>query len=69
MKRAYKLSGIDCASCSLAIENALDHVKGVQQCEVKERESMLHVEYDENTVKSQQILEAVRDAGFDVEES
>jgi len=68
MRQTYKLSGLDCASCSLAIENALDQVDGVKQCEVKERENLLHVEYDENTVKSQQILEAVRDAGFDAEE-
>lgn len=68
MHKTFKLSGLDCASCSLAIENALDQVDGVKQCEVKERESLLNVEYDENTVKSQQILEAVRDAGFDAEE-
>lgn len=68
MRQTYKLTGLDCASCSLAIENALDQVDGVKQCEVKERENLLHVEYDENTVKSQQILDAVRDAGFDAEE-
>ena len=68
MRQTFKLTGLDCASCSLAIENALDQVDGVQACEVKERENLLHVEFDEARVQPAHILEAVRDAGFDAEE-
>ena len=67
MKQTFTLTGLDCASCALAIESALDHVDGVQDCEVKDRENLLHVEFDETKVRSEQILEAGRDAGFDAE--
>lgn len=69
MKTCIKLSGIDCAACSLAIENALDQVEGIRDSEVKDKDSTLHVDFDESRVSLEQVLTAVRDAGFDAEPS
>lgn len=67
MKQQIKLSGLDCASCALAIEHALDQVPGVRDAEVNEKASTLHVDFDEAAVSNDAILTAVRDAGFDAE--
>lgn len=67
MKQHIKLSGLDCASCALAIEHALDRVKGVHDSEVDEKASTLRVDFDEQTVTTDAILGAIRDAGFDAE--
>lgn len=66
-EQRYKLSGLDCASCALAIETALDQVTGVNDCEVHEKESMLHVTFDETATSVEAIKIAVEDTGFDVE--
>lgn len=68
-KKQIKLSGLDCASCALAIETALDRVAGVKTCAVNDRENLLEVEFDEAKVSTFNILEAVRDAGFEAEEA
>ncbi|MBI3956803.1 MAG: heavy-metal-associated domain-containing protein [Candidatus Kerfeldbacteria bacterium] len=67
MEQKIKLSGLDCASCALAIESALDQIAGVTDSEVDDRESILKVTYDESRVTVAAILNAVRDAGFDAE--
>ncbi len=67
MHKTFKLSGLDCASCALSIENALDQLNGVQDCEVQEKDNLLLVDFDEAKVSADQVLAAVRDAGFDAE--
>lgn len=67
MKQRIKLSGLDCSSCALAIEHALDQVQGIRDSEVDSKASMLDVDFDESTLNIEQVMNAVRDAGFDAE--
>lgn len=63
-KESYKVSGIHCASCVSNIENALSKVKGVQSVQVNLATEKLYLEYDENTVKLENIEKELNKMGY-----
>lgn len=34
MKKTYKIKGLDCANCALALEKKLSKIEGVQACQI-----------------------------------
>ncbi len=59
------IDGMSCASCSRSLEKALQEKPGVEEASVNFASAKAHVSYDSDTVNSAQILQTVKDTGFE----
>lgn len=57
----YSVMGMSCAACSARVEKAVSHVPGVSSCSVNLLTNSMNVE---GTATPQQIMDAVRAAGY-----
>ncbi len=64
MKNKFTVEGMMCAACSAAVERAVGKIDGVESAQVNLLAKLLTVEYDENSVASDDICAAVKKAGF-----
>jgi copper chaperone len=64
MTETIAISGMSCGGCVNSVKRALDRV-GVQQADVEIGRAT--IEYDESRVTHQTIVEAIEDAGFEVQ--
>lgn len=62
------VSGMTCQHCKMAVERALQELKGVAQIEVRLEAGQVEVSYDGALVKTAQIVEAIEEAGYSVRE-
>lgn len=60
------ITGMSCAACAINIEQSLSATAGVQQASVNFATSRARVEYDPDATAVPKLIEAVRDAGYDV---
>lgn len=58
----YTVTGMSCAACSARVEKAVSEVKGVTSCSVSLLTNSMGVE---GTASSKEIIEAVRNAGYE----
>ncbi len=63
-KQQFKVSGMTCANCALAIEKKLSGTKGVQKVAVNLATETVSLEFDPSIVNMGEIFEQVRDAGY-----
>ncbi len=63
MTETIKIDGMTCGGCVNSVARALARI-GLEHADVKLGEA--RVEYDETTMRREQIVEAIEDAGFDV---
>ncbi len=63
-KQQFKVSGMTCTNCALAIEKKLKGTRGVQNAAVNFASETVSVEFDPGLVNMKEILEQVRDAGY-----
>lgn len=64
MKEKFSVSGMSCAACSAGIERTLRKLNGVVSAEVSLMGESMVVEYDENSLSSAEIIQAVIDLGY-----
>lgn len=64
MKQTFVITGMSCAACSAAVERSVRALKGVEEARVNLLLNTLSVIYRENTVSQQDIISAVRRAGY-----
>ena len=64
MKQTFVITGMSCAACSAAVERSVRAIKGVEEARVNLLLNTLSVIYRENTVSQQDIISAVRRAGY-----
>ena len=57
----YIVTGMSCAACSTRVENAVSKVPGVTSCSVSLLTNSMGVE---GTATEQEIIKAVKDAGY-----
>ena len=57
----YTVTGMSCAACSARVEKAVSGVKGVTSCSVSLLTNSMGVE---GTASAEEIIAAVRDAGY-----
>lgn len=67
-KAEIKVSGMTCATCAATIESALKRKEGVLQAQVNLGSETAQVEYDATRVVLAELEDAVREAGYEVEE-
>ncbi|HBV86244.1 MAG TPA: ATPase P [Desulfosporosinus sp.] len=63
-KQQFKVGGMTCANCALAIEKKLKGTRGVQSVAVNLASETVSVEFDPGVVTLRDIFEQVRDAGY-----
>lgn len=64
MKQKFKIKGMTCSACVAHVEKAVNKLKGIEQVEVTLLTNTMQVSYEEEIVKEEQILQAVKDAGY-----
>ena len=69
MKKKYNVTGMGCAACSARIEKNIGAMPGVERVEVNLLANSMVVNYDEKILSSGDIINEVRDSGYDAEEA
>lgn len=65
-KIEFKVEGMHCSGCSARIEKILKGLCGILSVIVILEEKNVYVEFDESKITTNQIKEAIEDAGFEV---
>lgn len=68
MNQKFKVTGMGCSMCVAAVEKAVKGLEGVTSVSVSLIENSMIVDYDENKLNSESIIEAVKAAGYGAEE-
>lgn len=64
MKKNFDVLGMSCAACSSRVEKVVNGMNGVQNASVNLLTNSMTVEYDDNVINSNNICEAVNNAGY-----
>ena len=67
MIKEFKVEGLKCSGCAKAVENAVSAVEGVEKASVDFEAKKLTVEFQQDKVEEQKIIEAVSKAGYQAE--
>lgn len=59
-----KVGGLTCSSCERQAGKALKKVRGVKEAIVSAKEGRAEITYDPDSAKAQDLVDAVRDAGY-----
>ena len=62
-----KTGGMHCSSCSMLIEMTVSDLPGVSLVKVDYVKGAAHVEFDASAVSAEQVMTAVREAGYTAE--
>ncbi|HZK54775.1 MAG TPA: heavy metal translocating P-type ATPase [Desulfosporosinus sp.] len=63
-RKQFKVSGMTCTNCALAIEKKLKGTVGVQNASVNFANETVTVEFDPDIINMKEIFDQVRDAGY-----
>ena len=66
MKKTYRIPGISCALCAMALQSLEDDLPGVQRVNASYRHQRVEVEFDESLVSEAELLAAIEALGYDV---
>lgn len=66
-KKQFKINGIDCMDCALRIEKEVDKIAGIKAVQVNFLNSLLKVEYEDDTEIVSRIHQAVKKAGYEIQ--
>ncbi len=64
MKEKFSVTGMKCAACSSAVERALSKLDGINEASVNLSGAFMICDYDEEKIKKDVIITAVKKAGF-----
>lgn len=64
MKEKFDIQGMSCSACSSHVDNAVRKIEGVCSVEVNLLTNSMNVEYDENKINTDIIIEAVKNSGY-----
>ena len=67
-QQVYTVENMTCAACSARIEKILSRKNGVNSAAVNLASEKLTVQFDEDTITSQQIMDAVAQIGYPLKE-
>jgi len=67
-KKIMNITGMTCAACARAVERSVSKLDGVQSANVNLATEKLTVEFDESRVDVDRIKEAVKKAGYGIQE-
>lgn len=64
MKRKFEISGMTCAACATRVEKAIQKLPGIENVSVNLLKNSMVVEFDPAQTQSNDIVQAVQDAGY-----
>ena len=64
MKQDFDIQGMSCAACSSRIEKSVSKLEGIHQVSVNLLTNHMQVDYDENKLDNQKIIDCVVNAGY-----
>ena len=64
MTRKFQITGMSCAACSARIEKMVGRLAGVRSVAVNLLMNSMTVDFDENLLTEQQIIQTVIDTGY-----
>ena len=67
MKEKFSVSGMTCSACSSGIERAVRRLDGVECADVSLMGESMQVEYDEQLISAEKIIQTVNDLGYRAE--
>lgn len=68
MEKTLNISGMTCAACAKAVERSTKKLEGVEESSVNFATEKLLIKYDDEKVRLDDIIGAIRKAGYDGEE-
>ncbi len=64
VKKKLKIEGMHCTSCSMNIDMDLEDLEGVKSTKTSYARQESEIEYDEDKLKVEQILEQIEKTGY-----
>ena len=64
VKRKFNVTGMSCSSCSACVDGAVRQINGVKEVSVSLLTNSMIVDFDENLVNNDAIINAVIKSGF-----
>lgn len=64
MRQTFDVTGMTCSACSAHVEKAVKKLDGVKEVNVNLLQNSMSVEYDENKLNDDTIIQAVVDSGY-----
>lgn len=64
MKEKYDITGMTCSACSSFVEKAVGKIDGVEHVEVSLLTNSMNVEYDDQKVSPENIIQAIEKGGY-----
>ncbi|MGI5893568.1 MAG: heavy metal translocating P-type ATPase [Candidatus Merdivicinus sp.] len=64
MKQKFRITGMSCAACSSHVEKSVRKLPGIEEVTVSLLTNSMTVQYDEQKVSANQIMEAVQQGGY-----
>jgi copper chaperone len=65
-EKTLNVEGMSCAHCKAAVEGELNRLSGVQRANANVEKGTVEVSYDEDTVTTEDLKDAIEDAGYTV---
>lgn len=65
MKQKFDVMGMTCASCQAHVQKSVSKLDGVNNCNVNLLSENMEVDYDDSKLTPDQIIQAVRNGGYD----
>ena len=64
IKKKLKIDGMHCSSCAMNIDFDLEDLEGVKSAKTNYAKQECEVEYDEETLKTEIIIQTVEKTGY-----
>ena len=64
MKQKFDVTGMTCSACSAHVEKAVRKLEGIHTVSVNLLQNSMVVEYDEDSLTTEEIITAVRSGGY-----
>ncbi len=68
-KALFRVEGMSCEHCVRAVKNAVEDLEGAVSAKVELSAKTAEVEYDENILDKKNIIEAIKEEGYDAFEN
>jgi len=59
-----KTKGMHCHSCEILLQDALEEINGVEKAKADYKTGIVEVEFDENKVTKDKIIEIIKSEGY-----
>lgn len=64
IKKKFKIKGMHCTSCAMNIDFDLEDLDGIKFSRTSYASQITEIEYDNNKVSEEKILETVKETGY-----